>query len=421
MNVDSIQAEHWSRMSTLTLPTAQMLRKKWTALNSVMPHGYEKPLSPGTLKPGIDLVEQQVSSTFYSKIYSKMTAGLQYALNLPGEPDANWEQLVALWKGMEKINTQQIAEPGSDARWVTEARKKCRRCTKDFGILTRPHHCRLCGEVFCENCTKKRMDVNNPLDAGQSGRVRGLQKDQRVCDDCYAYRTTLRTHAAVQQSGNDVEGARLWESYTSSNKPVLSRFQFVVTEGGGVVLLSRLNRAFQMYFHDHPRAREAFNGWKIFGERAGRGRSDSCVVYLLVTHKDERVSRLWNGYVLANSDLKRSIATSFIAPGLFPMGNGAWAIDLPDEADERRVLKKVCGGSAGGLIADVLGAGFARAAVALHDKPDEPLTMEHLRNEAKGIVRDLVSSLYHAESNRRQNRLGGISQRLQNRMGTRLG
>jgi hypothetical protein len=338
-----------------------------------------------------------------------MTAGLSYALNLPGEPDASWESLVRLWNEMA-----QKPSPAETARWVPQKqRPQCRNCKKSFGTFTRPHNCRLCGEVFCDNCTKKRMDILNPLDAGATGRIDGLQTKQRVCDKCYS------PPAGVQiDRETGISGARLWHNYNPEN-PV-SRFQFVVTEGGGIVLLNRLSRAFQLYFDDHPEAQEAFHGWKIFGERAAKGRSDSCVVYLCAPHRDARVERLWNHYILASSDLKRSIATSFIAPGLFPMGNGAWAIDLPDEANERRVLNKVCGGSAGGLIADVLGAGFARAADFFHDKPDEPLTMEILRDEAKGIVRDLVASLYHGESNRRRNRMAGFHGRQQNRMGTRL-
>jgi hypothetical protein len=27
-------------------------------------------------------------------------------------------------------------------------------CLKSFGVFTRRHHCRTCGRIFCDDCTK---------------------------------------------------------------------------------------------------------------------------------------------------------------------------------------------------------------------------------------------------------------------------
>ena len=272
------------------------------------------------------------------------------------------------------------------------------------GDITAASAVRFFAITVCDNCTRRQIDIENPLDSGQAGRLTGLQRNQRVCDGCYEFRiaispqelarnNALRTPARVQQDNDSgTPGARLWEQYTAET--AVSRFQFVVTEGGGIVLLSRLNRVFQMYFHDNPDARRVFNGWKIFGEEAARGRSDSCVIYLLRTYRDNRVQTLWSRYILANRDLRRSVSTNFIAPGLFHMGNGAWAIDLPEDSRQIRYLGEPCGGSAGDLIAKVLGEGYARAAKFFHDKPDKPLSLITLRDRAKHEVRDLVDLLY---------------------------
>lgn len=32
--------------------------------------------------------------------------------------------------------------------------ESCHRCRVIFNIITRKHHCRACGQVFCSNCTK---------------------------------------------------------------------------------------------------------------------------------------------------------------------------------------------------------------------------------------------------------------------------
>ena len=429
MNVDSIQEDHWCKLTNLALPLVQELRKKWLNENRLSTTGRQRPLSQPHFNT--DLIRQQVKAHFYSELYSKMTAGLGYALNLPGEPDAAWEKLVAVWEATQDylLKKQVVSKPSSHARWVPDQeRAQCRTCKTDFGVFTRKHHCRLCGEVFCDNCTRKQLDINDPLDAGRTGRLAGLQRNQRVCDACYDFWVTLRQDLAknppetlvqVQQDDKSgTSGARLWELYSSGD--VVSRFQFVVTEGGGVALLDRLNKAFGTYFYDDKEAKRAFNGWKIFGEEHARGRSDSCVIYLCTSYRDPRVSRFWNHYILSHyrqRELRNSIATSFIAPGLFSMGNGAWAIDMPGEGFERDILKSYSMNSAGGLISSVLGVGYANAAKFFHDQPDVPLIFGSLRRRAEYEVRLLVRSLYPYTYQFRSGENRGGHRRIDNRMG----
>ncbi len=61
---------------------------------------------------------------------------------------------------------------------------KCenRKCAVAFGFVTRRHHCRRCGGIFCDKCTKKRQTVVNPLT--ETGHAAGAVPDCRVCDDC---------------------------------------------------------------------------------------------------------------------------------------------------------------------------------------------------------------------------------------------
>ncbi|GMR47514.1 hypothetical protein PMAYCL1PPCAC_17709, partial [Pristionchus mayeri] len=51
----------------------------------------------------------------------------------------------------------------------------CFRCRTDFGLLTRKHHCRACGQIFCGSCSSKEMEL--PL--------LGIEKPVRVCDSCF--------------------------------------------------------------------------------------------------------------------------------------------------------------------------------------------------------------------------------------------
>eukprot|EP01062_Namystynia_karyoxenos_P073433 TRINITY_DN70230_c0_g1_i1.p1 TRINITY_DN70230_c0_g1~~TRINITY_DN70230_c0_g1_i1.p1 ORF type:complete len:1565 (+),score=416.95 TRINITY_DN70230_c0_g1_i1:121-4695(+) len=63
------------------------------------------------------------------------------------------------------------AEEGEAAWTKDEDAKQCKRCQVKFGTLTRKHHCRRCGGVFCDNCSSHRVTL-------------GPLKDQRVCEKC---------------------------------------------------------------------------------------------------------------------------------------------------------------------------------------------------------------------------------------------
>lgn len=61
--------------------------------------------------------------------------------------------------------------------WVPdEAVSKCTGCGADFSAFNRRHHCRNCGDVFCDKCTQGRT----PLTADDNA------QPVRVCDRCMA-------------------------------------------------------------------------------------------------------------------------------------------------------------------------------------------------------------------------------------------
>ncbi|KAJ3672384.1 hypothetical protein LUZ60_007105 [Juncus effusus] len=69
--------------------------------------------------------------------------------------------------------------------WVPdEAVTKCTACGADFGAFVRRHHCRNCGDIFCDKCTQ--------------GRIALTAEDQlpvRVCDRCMAEVTQRLSNA----------------------------------------------------------------------------------------------------------------------------------------------------------------------------------------------------------------------------------
>jgi len=73
----------------------------------------------------------------------------------------------------------------NSAVWKADALvNACEKCGKSFSMVRRKHHCRRCGRIFCDACTKKRMRLTNPLT--ETGRATGTVDTCRVCDDCFS-------------------------------------------------------------------------------------------------------------------------------------------------------------------------------------------------------------------------------------------
>nr|CCC91223.1 conserved hypothetical protein [Trypanosoma congolense IL3000] len=54
--------------------------------------------------------------------------------------------------------------------------QQCVQCNAAFTLFVRRHHCRLCGEVFCDGCSQRRATIPAHFK---------LEGQQRVCDRCF--------------------------------------------------------------------------------------------------------------------------------------------------------------------------------------------------------------------------------------------
>jgi len=66
---------------------------------------------------------------------------------------------------------------GSFSHWVSDAEVEyCTGCKRKFDLVNRRHHCRLCGQIFCEICSNWRISIPE-LDITQG----------RSCAPCHSY------------------------------------------------------------------------------------------------------------------------------------------------------------------------------------------------------------------------------------------
>ena len=118
-------------------------------------------------------------------------------------------------------------KPGVPARershWVPDKEsKQCEGCSAAFGLMRRRHHCRVCGGVFCDACTKDRVAVYEQ------------RSPQRVCAQCgEVARASVKEagpSAAAADTAAAVSGSVLGEFDSLSHAEIQQR-AIAVEEG----------------------------------------------------------------------------------------------------------------------------------------------------------------------------------------------
>jgi hypothetical protein len=74
-------------------------------------------------------------------------------------------------------NSNLASLPNDKTMWVPDEKAPtCYNCQKQFSaIFLRKHHCRICGNVFCKDCSSKTVE----------GKYWGSKKEIKVCDYCH--------------------------------------------------------------------------------------------------------------------------------------------------------------------------------------------------------------------------------------------
>ena len=195
--------------------------------------------------------------------------------------------------------------------------------------------------------------------------------------------------AHVQGGDGPDSGVRLWEKYNGKARG--DRFQFVVTEGGGMVLFNRMRRACQQFMIDKLGSdpeQFAVRGWKVFGEEKQKGRSDSCCVYTAVKYTDQQLKDLVEGYVWPA--VKDLVDADFVPIGFHKVcGHPLWAMPMPTSEREKAEYGKTSRGSAGGLMGNILQEAYIQGAEGIPADDADALTVS-----AKKKAAEIVARLY---------------------------
>ncbi|KAL6995868.1 Protein free1 [Sarracenia purpurea var. burkii] len=108
-----------------------------------------------------------------------------------------------------------VIKPGNEEKdhWVPdEAVSKCTACATDFSAFVRKHHCRNCGDIFCDKCTHGRIALTTEENA----------QPVRVCDRCMA-EVTQRLSTAKETTSKSAGGLQSHEDLAKKLQEELER------------------------------------------------------------------------------------------------------------------------------------------------------------------------------------------------------
>jgi len=90
---------------------------------------------------------------------------------------------------LEVENLKEYSSVFLDSEWMDSKQvKQCALCQNSFSVTRRKHHCRLCGNVFCQTCSDNKMELASSA------------KPVRVCDTCHAFLLAKFVKAAASTS-----------------------------------------------------------------------------------------------------------------------------------------------------------------------------------------------------------------------------
>eukprot|EP00388_Colpodella_angusta_P047534 GDKK01072962.1.p1 GENE.GDKK01072962.1~~GDKK01072962.1.p1 ORF type:complete len:346 (-),score=-2.14 GDKK01072962.1:98-1006(-) len=79
-----------------------------------------------------------------------------------------------VWDSLATVDVSPLWQ--RETKWVKDSDvTRCNKCGKDFNLLRRKHHCRSCGNIYCNDCSSHQVQIPEST----------YKNPERVCDICY--------------------------------------------------------------------------------------------------------------------------------------------------------------------------------------------------------------------------------------------
>lgn len=133
-----------------------------------------------------------------------------------------------------------LSKPGREHWLSDESVTECCGCGISFSLLTRRHHCRACGFIFCGECSKHEVVFTVRSRRSEEGYI---EKKKRVCEPCHDKIQRARQHEQrdVEDTGaqSEPEGTKLNPCRAKSHRRARSVHVPRTTEQGSWNRLAR--------------------------------------------------------------------------------------------------------------------------------------------------------------------------------------
>jgi len=129
----------------------------------------------------------------------------------------------------EAANNALLGLRVNKADWTDDSKSKyCEQCNAEFTFFFRRHHCRFCGRLLCDNCTKDRL------------------KGQRICDQCVeTYNHSANQVEWLKQAKEKEESEEHKKASSYFVSPCKSFIQSLFSSNIGNGSLANLNVEYQ--------------------------------------------------------------------------------------------------------------------------------------------------------------------------------
>uniref|UniRef100_A0A8C5A5A5 Hepatocyte growth factor-regulated tyrosine kinase substrate n=1 Tax=Gadus morhua TaxID=8049 RepID=A0A8C5A5A5_GADMO len=139
---------------------------------------HDEVASKQTMEELKDLIKQQTEPNVRNKILYLIQAWAHAFRNEPKYKVVQDTYQIMKVEGhvfpeFKESDAMFAAERAPD--WVDA--EECHRCRVQFGVMTRKHHCRACGQIFCGKCSSKYSTIPKF----------GIEKEVRVCEPCFEH------------------------------------------------------------------------------------------------------------------------------------------------------------------------------------------------------------------------------------------
>ncbi|KAF8605304.1 hypothetical protein BDV93DRAFT_490619 [Ceratobasidium sp. AG-I] len=151
---------------------------------------FHYPTSPGsTARPASIRSHITATTDYFSQSRRSAGAPTDLTPQLSQAPEFR----VPTHEAPQKVHTPHWTPPtphSIQTRWEPdESVGECRSCRRRFTWLLRKHHCRRCGQIFCDRCSSRRA-VLDPSDvvlepSMSETHMGGGSSTHRVCEPCY--------------------------------------------------------------------------------------------------------------------------------------------------------------------------------------------------------------------------------------------